>query len=346
MKRASIYDVAERAGVAPSTVSRAFGVPGRVTDATRERVFAAAEELGYRPAPRQQRSPAATALPRGRTVAMLVSDITNPHYFELIRGAELRARAAGATLVLVNCEESAQIELQQVHGLQGSVDGFVLASSRLPDQQLRDLAAQQPVVLLNRDLDGLTSVTFDMASGCRQILEHLASLGHQALTYCAGPPSSWMGSARWRTLSEGAADVGMEATRLGPYTPTVANGSSAADAALRVGSTAIVAHNDLLAIGIMRRLADRGIRVPDDISVIGFDDIFAATLTHPMLTTLGGPISDAGRRAVELLTQAIELRSTGATQVPEQVAMPAELVVRTSSGPAPTAAGRVPDDAP
>src|SRR5699024_9367112 len=137
------------------------------------------------------------------------SDITNPFFFELIRGAELRARASGMTLVLVNCEESPQIEYEQAVGLAASVDGFVLASSRLPDDDLRELAQGHPTVLLNRELPELTGVSLDMETGCRQILEHLASLGHDGFTYCAGPPSSWMGAMRWRNLSAVAPAFGL-----------------------------------------------------------------------------------------------------------------------------------------
>ena len=134
-------------------MSRAFADPGRVAVATRARVMAAAAELDY--APRQPARPGLLGAPgRPSTVAMVVSDITNPHYFELIRGAELRARAAGNTLVLVNAEESPTIELEQVRGLTSTVDGFIMAASRLPDQQLRDLAAEHPSVLLNRELPG------------------------------------------------------------------------------------------------------------------------------------------------------------------------------------------------
>lgn len=330
--KVTIYDVARHAGVAPSTVSRAFAMPGRVNPATRDRVLAAAEELGYRPG---NKGPGRTT-DGHRTIAMLVSDITNPHYFELIRGAELRARAAGSTLVLVNCEESPQIELEQIRGLAGSVGGFVLAASRLPDQDLRDIAAEHPVVLLSRELPGILSVTLDMGSGCRQILEHLSSLGHRSLAYCAGPPSSWMGAVRWAALSAGAAEYDLEVHRAGPYTPTVANGSSAADAAVRTGATAIVAHNDLLAIGIMRRLADRGVRVPDEVSVVGFDNTFAASLVQPALTTLGGAVSDAGRRAVDLLVSMLGHSGPGRPDAHERVTLPTELIVRASSGPAPS----------
>ena len=98
---------------------------------------------------------------------------------------------------------------------------------------------------MDRELGPLPSVAMDTGSGCRQILEHLASLGHQEFTYCAGPPGSWMGAARWAALKAGAEEHGLRARRVGPYTPTVANGGAAADGALRSGTTALVAHNDL-----------------------------------------------------------------------------------------------------
>lgn len=333
MKKTTIYDVAERAGVAPSTVSRAFGVPGRVNESTRQRVLEAAKELGYSPSSQTGPLPAG----RHRTIAMVLSDITNPHFFELIRGAEQRAKAAHHTLVLVNAEESPRIELEQVQGLAPAVDGFVLASSRLTDQDLRDLASQHHMVLLNRELEGLASVTLDTASGCRQILEHLASLGHSGFTYCAGPPSSWMGATRWAALRTGAEAYGLEARRVGPYSPTVAAGGAAADAALRGDTTALVAHNDLLAFGIMRRLASREMRVPEDVSVVGFDNIFAADLVSPALTTLGGPNADAGRRAVDMLLASLDRRSSRAGSLVDspgdRVLLPTELVLRHSSGP-------------
>lgn len=330
MKRTTIYDVAERAGVAPSTVSRAFGVPGRVNERTRQRILAAAAELGYVPSP-----PPQPPVGRHRTIAMVLSDITNPHFFELIRGAEQRAKAASHTLVLVNAEESPHIELAQIQDLAPKVDGFVLASSRLTDQDLHELASKHHVVLLNRELESLTSVTLDTTSGCRQILEHLASLGHHRFTYCAGPPASWMGATRWAALRGGAETYGLEARRVGPYAPTVAAGGAAADAGLRDDTTALVAHNDLLAFGIIRRLAARSVRVPEDVSVVGFDNIFAADLVATPLTTLGGPNADAGRRAVDLLLASIDRRRTGSlTDSADRVLLPTELVLRHSSGPA------------
>ncbi len=323
----TIYDVATAAGVATSTVSRAFSSPTRVSATTRERVLAVAAELGYRP------NPHARALLSGRhhTVAMVVSDITNPHYFELIRGAEMRARASEYTLVLVNAEESPRIEYDQIQRLVSSVDGFVLAASRLPDENLRQIAAQRPVVLMSRELPGLASVVLDHVQGCRQIVEHLASLGHRDLIYLAGPQNSWMAKTRWSALRTAAADLGLEARRIGPFTPKVSQGGAAADGAINAGATAIVAHNDLLAIGAIQRLAQRKVRVPDDVSVVGFDNIFAADLCTPTLTTLGGVHADVGRSAVEILLDAVgPVRS--AESAPPQVVLPTELVLRESTG--------------
>lgn len=322
----TIYDVAEAAGVATSTVSRAFSTPGRVSATTRDRILAVAAQLGYRP------NPHARALLSGKhhTVAMVVSDITNPHYFELIRGAEMRARVSEYTLLLVNAEESPRVEWEQIQRLAPAVDGFVLAASRLPDENLRQIADQRPVVLMSRELPGLASVVLDHVEGCRQIVAHLASLGHRELVYLAGPRHSWMAGTRWSALRTAAEQVGMAAGRIGPFTPKVTQGGAAADGGVNTGATAMVAHNDLLAIGVMQRLAQRGLRVPEDVSVVGFDDIFAADVCTPGLTTLGGAHVDLGRAAVELLLTA---PSRDPADQP-RVVLPTELVLRGSTGQA------------
>ena len=264
-------------------------------------------------------------------MAMVVSDITNPHYFELIRGAEMRARASEYTLVLVNAEESPRIEYDQIQRLVSSVDGFLLAASRLPDENLEQIAAQPPIVLMNRELAGLPSVVLDHVAGCRQIVDHLASLGHRDLVYLAGPRNSWMAATRRSALQTAAEELGLGAHSMGPFTPRVSQGGAAADAALNAGATAIVAHNDLLALGVVQRLTQRSIRVPEDVSVVGFDNIFAAGLATPSLTTLGGAHADVGRAAMEILLDSVgPSRSTG--ELP-QVVLPTELVLRNSTGP-------------
>jgi DNA-binding LacI/PurR family transcriptional regulator len=328
MSSPTIYDVARTAGVATSTVSRAFNDPNRLKATTRERVLQAARELGYAPNPHAR----ALMSQRTQTIAMVVSDITNPHYFELIRGAELRAKASGYTLVLVNAEESPRIELEQVGRLARSVDGFLLAASRMPEQHLLQVAGSHTVVLINRQVRGMASVVLDQAEGCRRMVQHLASLGHRSLVYLAGPRNSWMAACRWTAISGAADELGLASTRVGPFVPTVANGGAAADAAVHTGATAVIAHNDLLAIGVLRRLAQRGVAVPDDVSVAGFDNIFAADICTPPLTTLGGAHANIGRAAVELLLEA-STRAPGSTP-PPQVVHPSELVLRASTGPA------------
>ncbi|KIH99781.1 LacI family transcriptional regulator [Streptomonospora alba] len=328
-KRTTVYDVAREAGVAASTVSRAFSNPRRVNGATRRHVLEIAERLGYHP------NPLATALQSGHTatVAMLVPDIANPHFFGPIRGAERRATAADITFMLGFTEESADTERDKIERLARSVDGFVLASSRMPEATTAELAREHNLVLIDRQVEGLPSVVVDNAAGSRQIVDHLASLGHRSLVYLSGPHISWLAGERWRALSAGAEERGMTATRLGPFPPQVAGGGAAADAALVSGATAVVAHNDLLAIGILRRLAERGVSVPEQISVVGYDDIFGADFCVPALTTLAGPQEESGRAAVEILLTKGSTRPSD--DGPRRVVLPSHLVIRDSTGPAP-----------
>lgn len=328
-KRPTIYDVAREAGVATSTVSRALANPGRVNARTRERIVEVAERLGY------HTNPHARALPSGRTetVALFVSDVTNPHFFGIIRGAEQQTRAAGCTLILGDTEESPELEAANVERLSGSVDGFVIAASRMSDSQILELADRHRLVLISRQVEGVPSVIVDHEDGTRQIIEHLASLGHSSVVYLAGPRRSWLAARRWQAIRATARKLGMRAERLGPFPPAVRGGAAAADAALGQGATAVIAHNDLLAIGMLRRLADRGTRVPQDISVVGYDDIFGADFCSPPLTTLAGHFAEAGRLAVDLLLGAGEGSQAPRTS---QRVLPSHLVIRDSTGPSPS----------
>ncbi|MBQ1081998.1 MULTISPECIES: LacI family DNA-binding transcriptional regulator [unclassified Nocardiopsis] len=327
-RRTTIYDVAAEAGVAASTVSRTFGNPRRVNATTRDHVLRVAERLGYRP------NPLATALQSGHkaTIAMLVPDITNPHFFGTIRGAERRASEAGVTFILGNTEESAAHERNQIERLDHSVDGFVLAASRMSDETTVGISQSHNLALVNREVDGLPGVVVDSGPGSWQIVEHLASLGHRSIVYLSGPHQSWLANQRWKALRAAAERRGLSVARLGPFPPRVSGGGAAADAALVSGATALVAHNDLLAIGVLRRLSERGVAVPGEVSVVGYDDIFGADLCVPALTTLAGPEDEAGRVAVELLLRKGSLST--AHPAPQRVVLPTHLVIRDSTGPA------------
>jgi DNA-binding LacI/PurR family transcriptional regulator len=323
----TLHDVAREAGVAVSTASRALSDPGRVNVRTREHVQAVARDLGYRP------NRLAQALPTGRTgmLAILVPDITNPHNFGLVRGAEAQARAAGSTLIIADTQGGPDLETAHLDRLASSVDGFMLAASRLSDAELQALAERLPVVLFNRRVEGLASLATDSVDGSRQIVEHLVALGHRSLAYLAGPSGGWSDGERWRALSEHAAAAGIRIVRCGPFAPTLDGGPAAADVGLATGATALIAFNDLLAIGVLRRLAERGVSVPADVSVVGYDDIFGADFCSPTLTTVAGPVDEAGRMLVDVL-------QAGRTPAPV-ITLPTLLRIRNSTGPPPAPPG-------
>lgn len=323
-KRVTITDVAEAAGVATSTVSRALSTPGRVNSTTREHILEVAARLGYVP------NPSARAMSSGRThtYALLVPDITNPYFAGAIKGAERAAAAAGKTLVLGDTQESAAKEGELIDRLGPAVDGIVVAAARGTDDDLAAAGARNRLALVNRTLPGVPSVVADYDAGTRQIVDHLVSLGHRSLVFLGGPHESWSGARRWAGLQAAAAEAGIGARRLGPYLPTLQGGPAAADAALAAGARAVVCHNDMLAIGVLRRLAARGVRVPDEVSVVGFDDMFGADFCQPALTTLAERTEDAGACAVELL-----LRPPSGTTT--AVVVPTQLRVRESTGPCP-----------
>jgi len=221
-------------------------------------------------------------------------------------------------------------EAQVIRRLERAVDGFVISASRLTDDELRAVAEQSPVTLVNRATPGLGCVVADFDAGTRQIVDHLASYGHRAFVFAGGPAESWSGARRWHGLQVAAEERGLGAQRFGPYLPTPASGPAAADAVLAAGATAVVCHNDMLALGLMRRLAERGRAVPGDVSVVGFDNVFGADFCHPSLTTLAERTEEAGARALEFLVHhGRQIPVEGPTRV-----LPTHLEVRDSTGPA------------
>ena len=153
---------------------------------------------------------------------------------------------------------------------------------------------------------GLASVVIDTEDGSRQIIEHLASLGHRRLVYVAGPALSSSESRRWNTLSSTAALHGIELDRMGPYQPIVSQGAAAAEVALSRHPTAIIAFNDQIALGLIRRLQHLGVDVPRQVSVVGYDDTFGSDFIQPALTTVHAPVEQAGRLATDVLLSLID----------------------------------------
>ncbi|WP_143340709.1 LacI family DNA-binding transcriptional regulator [Demequina sp. NBRC 110057] len=321
---ATIYDIAEAAGVNPSTVSRALNQPGRVSAKTEARIRAAADELHF------QINPLARALPTGRTntIALIVADITNPVVFETIRGAERAASIAGYTLVISESQESGAVEANTVERITPAVDGVILGTTRLPDKEIVRLAERKPLITLNREVKGIPHLASDPSHGAQQLVDHLDELGHRSIAFLGGPSRSWMSSRRWEALLHAARSHGIAIFEIGPHSPTLAGGAAAFERAEASGATAVVAYNDLVAIGLIQEATRRGLRVPDDLSVAGFDDIFAAELITPPLTTVRSDLRGLGSDAVRHL-----LRTIGVGEPVDGTAdVTTELVVRGSTG--------------
>ncbi|XVU23310.1 LacI family DNA-binding transcriptional regulator [Actinoplanes sp. CA-054009] len=334
MGRPTIYDVAREAGVAPSTVSRAYARPGRVNADTAERVFEAADRLGYRVRP-VKRSTAVEEAPR-KAIALVIADVTNPFYGDIIKGAYEAARDAGYQLILSHTNESPRVERQTIEQELEQVDGVVIASSRMTDSALRMVARRKPVVLLNRIIPEANCVLNDAERGIKRAVEHLAELGHERITYVAGPETSWSDGVRWRALRQAAAELHLDARRVGPYGPTVLAGLSAALRVAELEATAVQAYNDQLAIGVLKGLRQLGIGVPEQVSVVGFDNIIFDELVEPQLTTIASPLYRMGFTG---MSNCIAI-TQGARPSGQPLVLPVRLIVRRSTARARTARRR------
>lgn len=328
----TIYDIAELAGVNPSTVSRALSKPGRVSAKTQQRIMDAAEELNY------QVNIFARALPTGKTqtVGLIVSDITNPAFFDIIRGAETAAAGRDYTLMLAESTESAEHEMTAARRMLATVDALILASPRLSDEEIQVLAAKKPVILVNRKVDGVASVVADLEPGVADAVRHLAAMGHTSISYVAGPERSWMSKRRWESIKARCDWHGIALSQVAAGMPTVEGGRRAA-AAVRAGhATAVFCYNDLMAIGLMRELQAAGVDVPAELSILGFDNIFGSDFTTPPLSTIKSPLHELGVAALMQVLDAAGAGTdaeSGGGPVPGSV-HGTELVLRGSTGAA------------
>lgn len=316
----TLADVARRAGVSPSTVSRALNGTAPLSASTVGRVRRAVDELGYAP----HRS--ARHLAGGRTgaIAVVVPDLTNPFFAAIARGAQRRAQHAGELTVIADSDDRPSAELELIARLSPDVDGLVVCSPTAPSGRLDDALGTRPAVMVNRPIRGRVSVTADQRGAVRLAHDHLRELGHERIAYVRGPAGKWTSSAR-----------DAEATRLGldlvgPEAPTFTGGSRAATE-LDSGVTGVIAHNDLVAVGLIDTLLRSGRRVPEDVSVVGCDDIELASLVRPSLTTVTMPLDELGRRAVDLLAEHMVVGQGGAPS-PAPV-LPVTLVGRDSTAP-------------
>ncbi|MBB3962825.1 LacI family transcriptional regulator [Rhizobium metallidurans] len=325
-KGVTISQVADAAGVARSSVSRAFTKPDMLLPETVDRIMKAAEALGYVP------NHTARALSTGRhgNVGLIVPDIANPFFPPLIQAAQMEADRSDFCIFLGNTEESPKQEDKLVGRFAGQVEGLVLASSRLSDERIRAHAAQLPLVLINRDIDGIPRVLIDSGSGVRGAVEHLAKLGHRKIVYVSGPQTSWSNKQRRNAIRSAAASAGVAVEIVAASLPSYNSGRNAVDAILSTGATAAVAFDDVTAQGVLAGLAERRVSVPGDFSLIGCDDVLGA-VTYPALTSVSNRSREAGRVAVSLL---LDLLQSGAIRDVRYV-LETHLVVRSTTGAMP-----------
>ncbi|HSO30052.1 MAG TPA: LacI family DNA-binding transcriptional regulator [Candidatus Sulfomarinibacteraceae bacterium] len=341
----TISDVAQRAGVSAMTVSRVVNHSGYVSATTRQRVERAIAEFGYVPnaLARQLRSK------RTKTVALVVSDITNPFFTTIARGVEDAAAPRGFSVMYCNTDESTEEETQYLHMLiERQVDGVLLVPTRSSGASFRTLRAHRmPVVVLDRRVTvrNVDSVRCDSEAGAYALTRHLLSLGHRRIAVLTGRRTISTSVDRVagcrRALEENGLELDDDLVRYGGYnfgSFNQADGRQMAQAVLASVAprpTAIFAANNFIAFGAIRALREAGLRVPEDMSVVAFDDLPADWAMDPFLTVAAQPAYDIGRHAAELLLDRIagDPAARGRALV-----LPFQLVIRRSSAAPPSEA--------
>ena len=344
---ATIGDVARRAGVSTATVSRVLAGLGGAGAETRERVLVAARELEYRPSAVAR----SLKLRTTQTLGLIITDIENPFFPQLVRAVEDVAREHGFALLLCNATNDPDREASYLDLLvDRRVDGVVIAVSGLGARHREWLAEPPlPVVLVNTVAPGLPhpSIASDSVDGGRQAAAHLLDLGHRRIGVLTAGARNADAPARVAGVRRAVEEHGLSpgAVPIVVGEPGVGGGESALGQLLAdaPGTTGVVAYNDLMAIGAMRAIRASGRTVPGDISVVGFDDVAIAAYTDPPLTTIAQAIGELGRWAVERLVERLSdgasaLDGHGPTGVaPPGTVLPVRLVARGSSGPPPGA---------
>lgn len=344
-----IEDVARHAGVHKSTVSRTWSDPDRVDPDTRARIHAAAQELGYRPN-------AIAHMLATRTnplVPLLVPDVANPFFAELARGVAQAVEASGRHLMLCDTRGGLAGEQRYLGSLRSlQVELLIVApglETELPELIAHAQDASPVTVLVDRVPDGspISSVSVDQTRGINLALAHLYELGHRRLVHASGPMTTRTGRERCEAFAASVGEMGLEPTVVpGGYDSR--GGRAAADAILALPElpTGVVAANDLCALGLIGRFVERGLAVPGDVSVIGFDGLDLASYVQPPLTTVQQPIADIGANAVEIgLEEAARVRE-GDRPLPRHTRLVPSLVVGgTAARPARPMAGSVTSEA-
>ncbi|MFI0450128.1 LacI family DNA-binding transcriptional regulator [Actinomadura sp. 6N118] len=322
-------DVATRAGVSRALVSLVMRNSPQVSETRRKAVLRAAAELGYRP----NAYAAQLASRQTMTLGVVLVELENPVFPAIFSGVEHQAEEAGYAVLLTAGDLDQELERRAVNRLLGHrVDGIILVGTRLPSSELRDLADQVPLVVVGRRVTGVDTVSVDDRQGARVAVEHLLSLGHEDIAHIDGGNGPGA-RIRRRSYTDTMESHGMSArirTAGGDYTEQ--GGRAAAETLLSSPHppTAIFAANDLSALGVLAGAKRRGMSVPDDLSLVGFDNTTLSAFGYISLTTVNQPGHDMGVAAVNSVT----VRIDDTSRRPRTILLAPELVVRSTTAPA------------
>jgi LacI family transcriptional regulator len=328
---ATLLDVARRAGVSPMTVSRVVNGTGTVSPERRARVEQALEETGYMPNTVARNLRAR----RTDTLALVMPDMTNPFFTALAQGVETAAREAGISLLLANTDEREDEERRLVRMLlQRQADGVLIIPAGSGQDTVRLCRDHDvPLVVVDRrpETPDVDVVRADSEGGALQLGRLLVRLGHRRMAVLSGPASVPTAVDRAAGFSHALVDeAGLPAAivRHGAFSIDSGRDMTLAVMAQEPRPTALFAANNFIAIGVLHGLAELGLRVPEDVAVVGFDDLPQAMVTFPFLTVAAQPASEMGRRSVAMLLERLAHPDAPANEL----VLPTELVIRRSSG--------------
>jgi DNA-binding LacI/PurR family transcriptional regulator len=329
----TIFDVAERAGVSISTVSRVLNNRDRVHASTRERVLKAVRELNY------QRNALAQSLATQKTnmMGLVIPMVNDPFFFEIVRGVEDAATAKGYSLLIASQPHPAQEHRYLNLFRRGYVDAMVLTAADIQEHEVKQVIEQGvPVVLVQQYHKSISSFGVDNYGGACTMARHLLGLGYRRIAYITGTDYTIDNAERLRGLRDCLAEHGLDLpdTHIASGDYRHGSGYDAMKSLLHLPQRpeAVFAANDQMALDAIRAAKDYGLHVPDDIAVVGYDDISLAHYVDPPLTTVAQPAYELGYQAASLALEIIDTRHNGREPEPKHVNLPTKLVVRRSCG--------------